>query len=345
MKRVLFAVLPVLLSLQLYAQKKSDFNIVIPESKVENSKYNALQYIESRPDSYSLGIVYVNAWNGIQEVTLSASLESQLESLIKSVASSADDAKTMAVQMRALFFDFGKKGKDDKAICSLRMSLYEKDENNSYYFLNTIDTVLTTEKKEIRQAASDMITSFITDNMVALTQEDEKALTMDEVMDIDFYEKNSIPFYTQDLIPDGVYKTYRSLMSLNPDIASGITIGKQDGDDIKDVKIPDEKKPGKTKTLKAKEAYAIVVDGVPYIGFDNDFHKAYKQDDDWRFVITQKVAGSGFSLGVGVGVGGRNASGGVGLGIPIGGKKENIEIFIDQLNGAFIWGEAIKKEK
>jgi len=342
MKRILFTLLFItLIAFQLKGQKKSDFDITIPDIKIEGSKYNDLQYIEARPNPGDMGFVYVNFWSGVQEATLSSSLESQFRSLIKAMVNPNTGTKKLAVQMRALQFDVGRGSKESKGTCKLRLSLYEAD-NDKYYYLNTLDTLYITARDKVRESASSILTTFIADNLSLTAEEGEKALNLDEVMDIDFYERNNTPFYTDDFLPDGVYNSYRSLKILNPDILSDITIVKQEGDDLKEVKIQDTNKPGKQKSLKAKEVYAIVVDGIPYISFDGDFHKAYKQDGDWRFIITRKVAGSGFSLGVGVGVGGRRSGGAIGLGIPIGGEKENIEIFIDQLNGEFIFGQKVK---
>lgn len=344
MRRISFPLLLlfIFLSVQLKGQKKSDFYITVPDVKVEGSKYNGLHYIETRQNPEDMGFVYTSFWSGVQEATLSSSLESQLRSLIEALAPADSGTKKLAVQMRVLRFDVGRGSKESKGMCKLRMSLYEMDDDK-YYYLNTLDTVFMTGRDKVRTAAVEIITSFIAANMAFYADEGEEALGIDEVMDIDFYEKNNTPFYTNDFLPDGVYNTYRSLKSLNPDILSDITVVKQEGDDIKEIKIQDPDKPGKSKELKAKEVYAIVVGGVPYISFDGDFHKAYKEEGDWRFIITQKVAGSGFSLGVGVGVGGRRSGGAIGLGIPLGGEKESIEIFIDQLNGEFIFGQKIKR--
>lgn len=346
MKRILFPILlMILLSVQLKGQKKSDFEIIIPDIKIEGSIYNDLQYIEARPNPLDMGFVYINFWSGVQEATLSSSLESQLRSLIKALIYPESGTKKLAVQMRALQFDVGGGSKESNGMCKLRMSLYETDDDNKYYYLNTLDTIFMTGRDKVRESASNILTSFIADNLTYTAEEGEKALNIDEVMDIDFYEKNNIPFYTNDLLPDGVYNTYRSLKSLSPDIITDFDIIKQKGDVLKEVKIQDPGKPGKQKSLKAKEVYAIIIDGIPYISFDGNFHKAYKHEGDWRFIITQKVAGSGFSLGVGIGVGGRRSAGAVGLGIPIGGEKESIEIFIDQLNGEFIFGQRIQSKR
>lgn len=330
-------------SLQSWSQKKSDFNIGMPTSKIEDSKYNALELIEARTDPSDMGFAYVDVWNGVQQVTLNSSLENQFQSLMRALSSSQGDIKTLAVQMRVFFFNIGMKGvSEGKGTCNLRMTLYEKDGAGKYYFLNTMDTLIISDRKQVRNDASNVIVSFISENLPFYADEGEQALDMSQVMDIDMYERNSLPFYTETQFPDGIYYKYNSLKMLTPDNTSKITIEKEEDDDLKEVKIPDPEKPGKNKKLKAKEVYAIVTNGVPYIAYDGRFHKAYFKDGDWRFVISQKVAGSGFSLGIGVGGGNRNVGGGVGLGIPIGGKKQNIEMFIDHLNGDVFFGNPVK---
>lgn len=343
MKKVSFVLLlSVAFSMYSWSQKKSDFNIVIPDIKVEDSKYNALEYIEARTDAYDLGFAYIDTWNGAQEITLYHPLEIQLQSLLKAI-SAGEGEKTLALQMRVFFFSLGAKDiPESKGTCNLRMTLYEKDNAGKYYFLNTIDTLIISDRKQVRATTSNAIVSFIAENLPFTVDEGEEALSMDQVMDIDMYERNSIPLYTQLQLPDGVYNKYNALKMLTPDNTSEITIEKQEGDDLKEVKIPDPEKPGKYKKLKPKEVYAIVIKGVPYIAYDGRFHKAYFKNGDWRFVISQKVAGSGFSLGIGVGGGNRHTSGGVGIGIPIGGKKESIEMFIDHLRGDIFFGDRIK---
>lgn len=344
MKKVSFILLFfVIFSMYSWGQKKSDFNIVIPDIKVEDSKYNTLEYIEARTDAHDLGFAYIDTWNGTQQITLFSSLESQFKSLLEAISATQGEARTLAVQMRVLFFSLGTKGTSEgKGTCNLRMTLYEKDDAGKYYFLNTMDTLVVSDKKQVRAATNDAIVSFIADNLSFNAEEGEEALSIDQVMDVDMYERNSIPLYTQIELPDGVYNKYNALKMLTPDNTSGIMVEKQDGDDLKEVKIPDPEKPGKYKKLKPKEVYAIVVKGIPYIAYDGRFHKAYFKDGDWRFVISQKVAGSGFSLGIGVGGGNRHAGGGVGIGIPIGGKKENIEMFIDHLRGDIFFGDRVK---
>ncbi|MFV0417924.1 MAG: hypothetical protein ACK5KT_04195 [Dysgonomonas sp.] len=338
----LFSLL-LILSAQVKGQKGSDFNIQIPDVKVGDSRYNNLRYIESRPNPDDMGLVYTGMWNGIQPVMLTMPIESQFQSLYRAISFSSGEPKTIALQMRAFFFSLGEKDMKGKAKCNLRMTLYEMDVDEKYYFLNTIDTLLVNDQKKIKGAVSEVISNFIIANLPYYAEEGEAPLDMAQVMGIDFYEKNSIPFYTEELLPDGIYANYKSLKNLSPDISSNITVVKTDRDGIKEIKIPDIGKPGKYKKLKAKDIYAIVADGIPYISFEGDLYKAYKKDNDWRFVITQKVPGSGFSLGVSVGTSGSRGGGAVGLGIPIGGKKENIEMFVDHLNGDIYWGGKVKE--
>ncbi len=326
----------------LYAQKNSDLKITIPDVEIADSKYRNLQYIESRPNPDDMGVLYVDIWNGLQMVTAKEPIAEQLKPIVN-LMSPSEDAKTLAVQMRVLFFEQGTKETKGKNMGHLRMTLYKMD-GDKYYFLNTLDTTLLDGSAgKIRTITGDAIVSFITDNLPYDVFEDEQALDMQQVMDIDMYERNSIPFYTELNIPDGIYNNYKSLKSLTPDNPSPVTVTKADGDDLKEVKIPDPENPDKEKKVKAKDVYAVVVDGIPFIAFSGSFHKAYLKDSDWRFVISRKVAGSGFALGVSMGGGGRHGGGAVGFGIPIGGKKENIEMFIDQLNGAFFFGKKVDR--
>ena len=124
------------------ARVKSDFNIVPPNIKVGDSKYSKLHYIEARENPDDMGFAYVHSWNGVQAITLSSSIEVQLQSLVGTVVLPSDEGKTIAVQMRILFFDVGNGRAESKSKCNLRMTLYEMDDNGNYYFLNTLDSIV-----------------------------------------------------------------------------------------------------------------------------------------------------------------------------------------------------------
>lgn len=327
-----------ILAIQLKGQKGNDFNILIPDIKVGDSKYNNLRYIESRPDPDDMGFVYGGIWNGPYPVESPISIESQLQSLVSAVSFPSDERKTLAVQMRVLFFSMGEQAREGKGLCNLRMTLYEMDEKEEYYFLNTIDTLLIDDRKKIKTSAEETISGFIIANLPYYAEDGEIALSMKDILDIDFYEKNSIPLYIEESLPNGIYTSYKSLKNLKPDISSDITAVKTKEGEIKEIKIPNIKKRGKYRKLKPGEMYAIVIDNALYVSFDGNLYKAYKKDDDWRFIITQKIAGSGFSLDISVASGNSRGGGVVGFGIPLGGKTENVEMFIDHLNGDFFWG-------
>lgn len=332
-----------ILSMPMRGQSGSDFNIPIPDIKVGDSKYNDLRYIESRPDPDDMGCIFGIILDMEQPVNLVMDIESQLHSLISAVTFPSDKPKAMAVQMRALFFGLGEGDKNGRGVCNLRMTLYEMDGDDRYYFLNTIDTLLVDDRKKIKESTGQAIVNFIVTNLSYYAEEGEAALSLTEVMDIDFYEKNSIPLYTEESLPDGIYANYKSFKNLTPDISSDIQATKTDEGQIKRIKVPNKEKQGKYKTLKNKEIYAVVIGGIPYISFEGDLYKSYKKDDDWRFIITRKITGSGFSLNVGVGTRGSRGGAAVGFGIPIGSKTEDIEMFIDHLNGDFHWGGVVQK--
>lgn len=332
-----------ILSIQLKGQKGNDFNILIPDIKVGDSKYNNLRYIESRPNPDDMGFIYGGIWNGPYPVELPISLESQLESLVSAVSFPSNEPKTIAVQMRVLFFSMGEQSREGKGLCNLRMTLYEMNEKEEYYFLNTIDTLLIDDRKKIKTSAEEVLSGFILANLPYSAGEGESALSMKEVLDIDYYEKNNIPLYIEESLPNGIYTNYKSLKKLKPDISSDITVVKTKEGEIKEIKIPNTKKQGKYRKLKSGEIYAIVENKALYISFEGNLYKAYKKDNDWRFIITQKITGSGFSFNVSVASGNSRGGGVVGFGIPLGGKGENVEMFIDHLNGDFFWGGKVQK--
>lgn len=333
MRKVLF-IITFILSIQVWGQQKTDFTINIPDKKIESSKYNKLYYIESRSNPKTLGYTF-NSMSGGKDITLHESLEDQLTKLIKNTTDQSAELKTLAVQIRKLDFGHGTTESKGKNLCRIRITLYEKDGFDSYYFLNTLDTVVYGSYKEIRDEASNSIASFIVENLPYLAYDDEQAIDRREVMNIDEFEKNSLLFYKDEKIPDGVYFTYKSLMGLTPDIATELSIKEDEDGKLKEVKMPDPAKDGKERKLKADKVYAVVKDGTPYVNFMNDFYETYFDKGDWKFTIAEKVSvRGGFSIGFGIG----SSGGGMGVGIPIGGKSKKIytEITIDHLNGDFI---------
>ena len=347
-KRIMSSLLLCLLlfSIPIHAQKKSDFNIPLSTKPIEGARYNKLKFIapQSFLDNENLGLTSINMWGSPQYVTLSTPIDLQFNSLVQSMGASLTEDRTLALQMRVLFFTVGMNNDDNrgKALCNIRVTLYEVDDNDAdrYYFLSTLDTLVVNKAKNIKKEVANAITTFIADNIVMSAMADEPAITMDEVGDIETFERFGTPFYTDSILPDGVYTTYKSLKNLSPDVRG---INMRYDEESKDIVIVGPKKENK---LEAKIAYGVVIDGVPYIKFENKFYRAYKKNDDWCFAYTQKIAGSGFTLNFGFGVGVNSRVGvGSGVGIPIGVKSENIEMYIDHLNGDVFWGDRINKKK
>lgn len=336
MKHISLIFLCIVSTFTLSAQEKNVFNIPIPQQKIKDCQYNNLQYIESRDYPNAMGYVYMGVWSGTNAVQTRIPLDIQVDSVIKALSDQSVEGRTLAFQMRKLNFGMDIIEGKEKAICKLRFTLYEMDGNENYYFINTLDTLVIAGNKGIISEASNAVIGFLSDNVRFLPEEGEPALTFDEVGNIALFEKNSIPLYVQKNLPDGVYLDYYSFSILKPSETS-MTVTKDASGDLKEVKIPNIEKPGKERKLKNQEAYVVVLDGTPYIEYDRKYRAAYKKNDNWNFVISQKVQNSGFSIGIGIG-GGRGGVGG-GIGIPIGGKKEYIEMFIDHLNGDFYFGE------
>lgn len=323
-------------------QKKSDYNVKFSDNQASKENYyNAFQIIESRPNPDDLGVVYVNSWHGVQFVTLAEPIPNQLDSLLITLSPPQEELRPMALQLRMLRFGIGEDGDNkNKGLCNIRMSLYglEKgaDDIEHYYYLATMDTLVVSDMKKIRENASDAIESFIRSNLNNRYPNSVASMSLEQVYAIDNFEKTKTPFYQTKLFVDGIYNSYAALKILKPDDVVTHLVYDKDSNSV----LLSEG--GKTKKLKDEKIYAVIIDGVTYIRYNKNFYRAYFKNNNLQFTISQKAQGGGFMLGLGLGGGSSNVSMGGGVGIPIGGKKEKVEMVVDHLNGDFYWGDVVK---
>lgn len=326
LKFLFTSIILIFVLIQLSAQKKSDFNIEIPTVKIEDSKYSELFYIESRSEPENIGYS-----SGKKKVTLFNPLDHQLHSLMHAITHPDANTKTLAIQMRNLFFSPGIGKNSGKVVCKLRMSLYETDDEETFYYMNTIDTFVVSKSKKIKEDVSKVIVSYITDNLSVYADEGAESIDLESILKgwIVDREKSENPLYLHKKIPDGIYYNYASLKNLTPDFVTAVGIVKDKDGKLKEIKVPDYERPGEYYNPDTKTVYAVVDNGIPYIGFSGYFYEAFFKDGNWKFTAVQRGKGdrlwSVFYIGfIPVGV----------INIPVGAKKD-VNICIDHLDGHF----------
>lgn len=306
---------------QLSAQKDL---ILTYEGSPVTSLYNKIGYLDSRTGQTNLGYVKGGFMSGFENVVDNPPIAVQLGSLMQSMIDQTASDGTLLFQLRYYKFYIN----NDKGICRLRLNLY-KQEADSYYFINRIDTLIETKTKEILKQGADLLVNVIADNLASAPVGDVP-FTLAQIQNIDDFEKEDIPLYTNKTFINGLYPTFESFINQQPDTRELQT--KMKKSELKEVKIQSTEV-GKWRKLEPEHIYAVVVDDKPYISYNNKFYIAYFDGNDIKFSYQRSVGTSvqGVSVGFGAGTGGYR---GGGIGITFGsGPKETVIMKIDHIDG------------
>lgn len=307
---------------QLSAQK--DLTLTYEGSPIEGSLYNKVGYLDSRSGQINLGYVKGGFMSGFDNVVDNPPIAVQLGSLMESMIDQTASEGTLLIQLRYYKFYIN----DDKGVCRLRLNLY-KQETDSYYFINRIDTLIETKTKEILKDGADLLVNVIANNLTA-TPLGNVPFDLAQIQNIDDFEKEDIPVYVNKTFIDGLYPTFESFINQEPDTRTLQTKIKKT--ELKEVKIQGTE-PGKWRKLEPEHIYAVVIDGKLYISYNNKYYMGYFDGNDIKFSY-QRSAGTsvqGVSVGFGAGTGGYR---GGGIGITFGsGPKETVIMKIDHIDG------------
>jgi hypothetical protein len=318
----------------LFSQTRSeDFEINLPEQKVQNSLYKTLKYIDSRYDTTYMGIVQLGAFNRKAKVIPKIPFSTQLTNVINAMADSTAKDGELLLQLRQFNFAEITGAVSEKGYCYIRASLYS-NKNGSYQKISSIDTVILVKSMDVTRAmlrnGSKTITDFIATNLLQETT-DSNYYSYDNIVHIDSIEKRKIIVYNTPAYTDGLYATFNSFLNQTPDKP---IIVEMKGEKISSVKTPDEN--GKKVNIKARDIYSIVYKGQPFIATTYGYYPLQKLNDDFFFTGKAKVtANTGdvvvASLFFGI-IGGLIASD----------AEATFEMKIDHINGGFIRLREIK---
>ena len=334
MKKNLLLIFLVVYGVSVSAQNRTeDFEITLPEQWISNSQYSSIAFIDTRYDTTHMGIVQLGAFNKKAKVYPKVPMATQLTNVVNALADSSANNGELLFQLRQFSFAEITGATSEKGYCYVRANLFAR-KNNQYYQLGTIDTVILVKSMDVTRAlfrrSSKLITGFLASHLTQVAAE-TRAYSFDDVMHLDELEKKSIPVYTAAAYKDGLYETYQSFMQQLPDQPVEVSMKK---DRITDVKATGAD--GKTQKVRAKDVYAIVHQGQPYVATDYGYYPLQKTGDDFFFTGKAKVtanAGDVIVAGVFFGIiGGLIASDASAL----------FEMKLDHLNGGFMRIREIK---
>ncbi len=316
------------------AQNRSEgFELILPEHKVQNSFYNTIKYLDSRYDTTHMGIVQLGAFNKKAKVIAKTPFATQLTAVLNSLVDTSAKEGELLFQLRQLSFAEITGPTIEKGYCYLKAALYA-NKSGSYQKLSSIDTVIFVKSMDVTKAlfrsGSKAITDLIANNLEKEASE-TNLLSFTDIVHIDSLEKSNIVLYNTSQYQEGLYESYQSFKNQVPD--KQITV-EQKGDKITSVKTLDEN--GKSVKVKAKDIYAIVYKGQPFISTNFSFYPLQKLSDDFFFTGKAKVtANTGDVIAASIFFGIRG-------GLIASDAEATFEMKIDHTNGGFIRLREIK---
>ncbi len=302
------------------------FEIVLPKTKVTNSLYNTISFLDSRAGNKDIGIVDIGLLrNREAKLVLKNPFQDQLTAVINALTDST--AKNGELLLQLNWFGFAETY--GTRYCYFVACLYAKN-GERYRAIATIDTVLifrTASVANLIQAESKIMSGFIAANLLAEAK-DTVDYSITEVNRIDSIEMQNIPVFTTENYTDGLYKSYKSFMSQIPD-QKAVVDANRDGT-IETVRTIDSS--GKKVKVHSKEVYAVVYNGQPYIATQYGYYILRKSaDNNFYFTGEIKTAASQGDIS-----GGQMALGLLGAALASAGNRETYVLMVDYRNGGFI---------
>lgn len=271
-------------------QKSRPFEFKKPNKVVEHPKYGKISLYDAREIKDNLGVIQVGMLNANRLLVAEPSLEKQLQNQLEQMTSGhkADGELLMRLEKFCIAELTG--AFSEKGFLDLRAILFSKRANGEYLQLARVDTAIIVKGMDVTKAtlarASDVVNNLISD---ALTKEGDttKPYTVSEIENYDSIQKSQLTLYNATTYKDGLYLTYEEFVRQKP---SGGPAQLKDGDLYLGFFKENEK--GKLKKLNAKDYYAVVYNGNPFILSQDQFYALIKEDDDFIFVGPVKETAS-----------------------------------------------------
>ncbi|WP_293889580.1 MULTISPECIES: hypothetical protein [unclassified Sphingobacterium] len=271
-------------------QKSRPFQFKKPNKVVEHAKYGKIRLYDAREIKDNLGVIQVGMLNANRFLVAEPSLEKQLQRQLEDMTASrkADDELLMRLEKFCIAELTG--AFSEKGFLDFRAILFAKKGNGNYLQVAQVDTSIIVKGMDVTKAtlarASDVVNNLICD---ALTKEGDttKLYTLSQIENYDSVQKRQLALYNTSTYKDGLYLTYEEFMRQKP---SGGPAQLKDGDLYLGFFKENEK--GKFKKLNAKDYYAVVYNGNPFISSQDQFFALIKEDDDFIFVGPVKETAS-----------------------------------------------------
>ncbi len=245
-------------------------------NKVENSRYDKLEFIDNRCDTNYVGVgsslmgIEVFGMNraNIKIFKLKQPISTQVTSYFSKLNGQNPKNGTLVYHLQKFYCVSNANSLDGpepliKNELVFRASFYEKKEDK-YYLIQSIDTIIRPDFLKLNQKRFLLTESyklFILTMQNCMSKEAHTAVgkTYTEVLNIDAIAKNKIPLYTNTTLADGVYENYEKLANQTPD--HNITVITKEGkiDEVLTVN-----KNGEQEKLNTRKFYAIVYKGEAY---------------------------------------------------------------------------------
>ena len=268
------------------------FAITLPSTKVAGSLYKTVRLVDVRPDKEQLGIVQLGAFNRKAKVITETPLDEQLSGVMTALTDSTAGDGELFLLLRQLSFAEVTGAMSERGYCHFRAVLFAKT-GDSFQKLDRVDTVITVKSMDVTKGllrqGSRIITELLSTNLAKAPE--GPAYSSGDVVHFESLEKKNIVLYTATAYRDGIYKTYRSFADQRPDEETLTVEFAKDGKAVAVKRVNDK---GKKERIYAKDMYAFVYTGQPYVATDLGYYPLVKKEDDFFFTGKAKTtAGSG----------------------------------------------------
>jgi len=294
-------------------------------TKVSNSLYNSIEFVDSREDTNYIGTVNIGLMKRDGRLKLRMPFQPQLQTLVDSLIDSTAANGKLLFQLRNFYFA----EESETRYCYLQAGLYVIQQDG-YRRLSILDTVLVLTYGgailDMLEAAGNQALSDLLAQQLPHPPKDTSIYHMQDIMSYDSIEKSRIPLFAATQYTDGIYYSYKSFSSQQPDIRGAITTDKHGA--ITRVEIDTA---GRRVKVKSKNLYAVVLKGKPYIATEYGYYPLEKAHNNLYFTGDVRTAAS-----EGDKFGAQLAFGLVGRALASAGNQTTYEMIIDPVNGTLM---------
>lgn len=307
-----------------------DFKISLPETKVSSSLYNSISLLDSRENTYDLGMVQTGLMNRPAVVMAYEPLEKSVQDIFQSL--NPQDAGNGRLLLQLRHFTFAEKSgfSSEHGYFYFTANLY-KDSLDKSYLISSIDTIVDVKAIDVTQKILHMgrkaFIDFIAAGMSKPPLQPVTFFTNDQLQKVDDIEKAGIPLYNADTLKDGIYNDFTSFKDQTPDWK------------IEDVKIREglpeavfiNNEHGKRRKVNRAAIYAFVQGGKPYIATHFGYYPLINNHNDFFFTGKMQFMNPNSNVATAAMLFGL-----IGYAIASSNNSTVIDVKIDHLTGAFI---------